>query len=430
MFNQSTQNKISFTLCINKILVVFLLCSSIVSACAQSSWDPIEIGVDHGLKVDVMESGRSENSPDEQEDNIDRELSVITIPMTDMTPPKDQAPPINMNLMDMMTLLDPCVHIDCGMHGLCINQEQRGICQCDNRYEFNGSLCVPEDFDQDGVDFTLDCDDDNAQVFPQAIELCDEINQDCDDVIDEGACSIWVLEPLNNRWNSYPINPSGSVSAPVGPMKAAWDIESQDLAFVLTENGYHEFRLSSMTWSPERPRTNLFEGVSGSLRHAAFADSVPASHSQNTQQALTETITISILDAGGVKRIWQIKYILAENRFIPLEGGLYNDVHSWLEDRAPEVNQVRASWIDLENNRFILDVNTQDLCDSNGQLSNIYLGLLTSNRLHVLEAGICFQFVPSIPLINSPLALPNAPPFNVIGAAFMHQGALYLFRGD
>lgn len=47
--------------------------------------------------------------------------------------------------------------------------------------------CTTPDLDGDGFDELEDCDDDNADVFPGADELCDGIDSDCDDVIDEEA---------------------------------------------------------------------------------------------------------------------------------------------------------------------------------------------------------------------------------------------------
>jgi hypothetical protein len=42
------------------------------------------------------------------------------------------------------------------------------------------------DADDDGFDADADCDDNNADINPDAIELCDEIDNNCNDVIDEG----------------------------------------------------------------------------------------------------------------------------------------------------------------------------------------------------------------------------------------------------
>ena len=45
--------------------------------------------------------------------------------------------------------------------------------------------CGPKDADGDAVPWTVDCDDNNAAVFPGAPELCDEIDNNCNGAIDE-----------------------------------------------------------------------------------------------------------------------------------------------------------------------------------------------------------------------------------------------------
>ena len=49
-----------------------------------------------------------------------------------------------------------------------------------------GNGTAPTDFDHDGYFSDVDCDDNNALVYPDADELCDGIDNDCDKTIDEG----------------------------------------------------------------------------------------------------------------------------------------------------------------------------------------------------------------------------------------------------
>ncbi len=60
---------------------------------------------------------------------------------------------------------------------------------------------VPLDADGDGYDETVDCDDDDRSVHPDADELCDELDQDCDDEVDE--------DPVDGDWYFYDLDGDG-----------------------------------------------------------------------------------------------------------------------------------------------------------------------------------------------------------------------------
>ena len=48
------------------------------------------------------------------------------------------------------------------------------------------------DIDRDGYDQSVDCDDNNALTHPQADELCDGIDNDCDGAIDEDVQQVFM----------------------------------------------------------------------------------------------------------------------------------------------------------------------------------------------------------------------------------------------
>jgi len=43
------------------------------------------------------------------------------------------------------------------------------------------------DYDEDGFDTSTDCDDDDPNTYPGAMEICDGVDNDCNDIADEGA---------------------------------------------------------------------------------------------------------------------------------------------------------------------------------------------------------------------------------------------------
>ena len=50
----------------------------------------------------------------------------------------------------------------------------------------DGDTALPEDADGDGWDEERDCDDSNPDVFPGATETCNEIDDDCNGIVDDG----------------------------------------------------------------------------------------------------------------------------------------------------------------------------------------------------------------------------------------------------
>ena len=72
-----------------------------------------------------------------------------------------------------------------------------------------------EDLDGDGFDHTVDCDDQNIDVFPDAQEVCDDIDNDCDGLIDEALrITYWPDVDMDNFGD--PSTPTPSCTPPDG----------------------------------------------------------------------------------------------------------------------------------------------------------------------------------------------------------------------
>ena len=79
------------------------------------------------------------------------------------------------------------------INGGCIYTPVADGTSCDDGDQATTSVCIAGactvvvvDLDADGYDSTLDCDDNNPDVYPNAPELCDGIDNNCDGVVDEG----------------------------------------------------------------------------------------------------------------------------------------------------------------------------------------------------------------------------------------------------
>lgn len=59
---------------------------------------------------------------------------------------------------------------------------------CDVCPDDSQDLCVI-DLDNDSYTADVDCDDNDASIFPAAMEICDGADNNCDAIIDEGCCS-------------------------------------------------------------------------------------------------------------------------------------------------------------------------------------------------------------------------------------------------
>lgn len=77
-------------------------------------------------------------------------------------------------------------------------------CNADNEPVLEESAVPVIDADGDGVEEAEDCDDGDPAVFPGADEVCDGVDQDCDDLVDEAAVDMgqWHVDADGDGFGS------------------------------------------------------------------------------------------------------------------------------------------------------------------------------------------------------------------------------------
>lgn len=86
--------------------------------------------------------------------------------------------------------------------------------------------CIaPEGFVEDDTD----CDDDSPTVHPEAMETCNGVDDDCDDVVDEGAMSLWYRDWDADTYGDASVT-ALACAAPTGYVGRAQDCNDRDPA--------------------------------------------------------------------------------------------------------------------------------------------------------------------------------------------------------
>ena len=81
------------------------------------------------------------------------------------------------------------------------------------------------DMDGDGVSAEEDCDDNNPEIYPDGVEVCDSIDNNCDGSIDEGALLTFYDD---GDGDGYGLDEVQACEAPLGSVPLGGDCDDAD----------------------------------------------------------------------------------------------------------------------------------------------------------------------------------------------------------
>lgn len=247
------------------------------------------------------------------------------------------------------------------------------------------------DADGDGSDATADCNDDDASVFPGAAEVCDGVDQDCDGDPDGDSCGIWTLTAGTETWDAWPLDASGSAHAPAAAIEEAVAVEETGRVWVLTRSTWHVLLLDGLQWIDSGDRDTLFPEVAG-LEITAAA-SVPAGW------AADPTPTSADVYIQTADTLWLYSFDLGTRVFTRVS----STPVEWPDDPlAPSAPAITLGWLAVDETAGWASVgDPRATCGLGDGTMGPYLVYMTSaGKVHLYDAGWCFQFVARIPALD------------------------------
>lgn len=233
---------------------------------------------------------------------------------------------------------------------------------------------------------------------------------------DPASCDAWFLPKGTNAWEAVTIGGPAAL-APSSAVLAAFDIEAERIAFVVTADEVIEVDLESRTWVAKTTVADRFPEIEAPVLSAY---SIPAYWGGN--EGAPEGITIAGSDVAFL-------YNFANGAFTYDQSTVFGP--EWNEPGAPAGADVRAMWLDVTNGDGWVTNEVSELCEANGPVGP-YLSVVTGDAVHVMDVGVCFDFFPGVPYGQfGPFAFDGAPPPDRVGgAAYNESTGLVVFAGE
>ena len=227
-------------------------------------------------------------------------------------------------------------------------------------------------------------------------------------------CAGWLLSRGAPTWT--PIARPPGPFAPTSPVRAAFDIESLNIAYVLTDATYHILRLSDRTFTGAGSRSDLFPRSTGALINAY---AVTAGHAGSDPNL--ESVTIESVGSA------QIYNFNLATRGVAFVSEVTDFGPAWAGPRAPARSTIRATWLALDNDSGWVSGVPSSLCASGTSTTTAYAGVISTSTIHVVEAANCFDFyTPVAYTAFPPFSRPGAPRVEDVAAAFYNHGDLWI----
>jgi hypothetical protein len=249
-------------------------------------------------------------------------------------------------------------------------------------------------------------------------EACNGLDDDCDAVVDEGAC-LWQLPRGGTAWTRSALD-AASPNAPTGPVRGALGLETANDAWVITDTHVHVLDLSTARWVDRFPRNSRFPEIGTGRVDTAF--SVSRADSEDLFLLVGTTAYIYTYLPGGRRDDSTLGTVT------PLEPTLITPP----EGLSPPVEfaRTKAFWSDLQNRDGYVVGDPRAFCPDPspdwGAVVPYAVHLSPDGTLSVQDAGYCFRWFARMPVAEfGPFRRPGAPDFAAWRMA-VHSGGLWL----
>jgi hypothetical protein len=235
---------------------------------------------------------------------------------------------------------------------------------------------------------------------------------------DPAACEAWFLPRDAASWQAVMLGGPAAL-APSSPVLAAFDIEAEQIGFVITATELIRVDLEQRAWVSKTELADTLPDVDIAVRGAW---SIPAYWDMATGR---EGVAIMGDDVAFI-----YGYDAATDAFDFDQATAFGA--EWSTMNAPDPSAIRDLWIDVTNDDGWVTNALDEVCDGANGPVGPHVAVVTDTSVHIDEAGTCFEFFDPVPYAQfAPFGLAGAPQAERIGGALYSESlGLVVFAGD